>query len=198
MDERRTTVAGTRRRGAELEDAIHRAVLDQLDAHGYAGITFEGVAAAAGTSKPVLYRRWPTKAELVFAALRTMIRQIVLAVPDTGTLSGDLSAALGAVRDHLDTFDRRTLLGLIAEVDERTADALRQMLFDVGARVVTPITQRAAERGELADMSLPDWLLAVPFDLARHDLLITGALPDERIEAIVTAVALPAWQNWAG
>ncbi|MGV0599856.1 helix-turn-helix domain-containing protein, partial [Mycolicibacterium pulveris] len=54
-----------RRRGEELDGAIRTAVLRLLAEHGPAGVTMEAVAAAARTSKPVLYRRWPDAATLL-------------------------------------------------------------------------------------------------------------------------------------
>ena len=54
-----------RRRGEELDAAIRGAVLDVLVEHGPGGVTMEAVAAAAGTSKPVLYRRWPDRASML-------------------------------------------------------------------------------------------------------------------------------------
>jgi AcrR family transcriptional regulator len=47
----------TRRRGAELEQAILDAAWEQLIAEGYEHFTIDTVAARARTSKPVLYRR---------------------------------------------------------------------------------------------------------------------------------------------
>ncbi|HEV8371711.1 MAG TPA: hypothetical protein VGR68_00790, partial [Actinomycetota bacterium] len=41
----------TRRRGQTLEQAIFDAVIDQLQAVGYTGLTMEGVAACAQTGK---------------------------------------------------------------------------------------------------------------------------------------------------
>ncbi|MFD7947322.1 helix-turn-helix domain-containing protein, partial [Streptomyces sp. NPDC059744] len=58
-----------RRRGAELETALLDAAWDELIAMGFEELTYEAVAARAGTSRAVLYRRWPTKRELVLAAL---------------------------------------------------------------------------------------------------------------------------------
>jgi AcrR family transcriptional regulator len=58
-------IARQRKRGAELEDAIHDAVFAELAAVGYAGFTVEAVAARAKTGKASIYRRWGTKQDLV-------------------------------------------------------------------------------------------------------------------------------------
>src|SRR5580704_17603611 len=60
----------TRRRGEALETALLDAAWEELQAVGYAGLTTEAVADRAGTSRAVIYRRWPKRAELVIAALR--------------------------------------------------------------------------------------------------------------------------------
>ncbi|HKB49683.1 MAG TPA: helix-turn-helix domain-containing protein, partial [Ktedonobacterales bacterium] len=61
---------GPRRRGATLERAILHATWEELVAVGYANLTMERVAAHAGTSRAVLYRRWRSRPELVLAAIR--------------------------------------------------------------------------------------------------------------------------------
>src|SRR5262249_55546407 len=57
-----------RRRGEALEGAIYDAVVDELAEIGYAAFTIESVAARAHTGKASIYRRWPTKQDLVVAA----------------------------------------------------------------------------------------------------------------------------------
>jgi AcrR family transcriptional regulator len=61
------TVAATT---AALDAALLEAAWDELGEVGYPGFTLDGVAARAGTSRPVLARRWPNRAELVIAAMR--------------------------------------------------------------------------------------------------------------------------------
>jgi AcrR family transcriptional regulator len=58
-----------RRRGAALEHAILDAALTELSEVGYGMFSVEGVAARATTGKASIYRRWPTKQELVTDAL---------------------------------------------------------------------------------------------------------------------------------
>ena len=60
----------TRRRGPELENALLEAAYAELVEGGLAAFTLDGVASRAHTSRPVLYRRWATREELVIAAIR--------------------------------------------------------------------------------------------------------------------------------
>jgi AcrR family transcriptional regulator len=82
-------------RDAETIDAA----LEVLAEVGYAGLTMDAVAARAKAGKATVYRRWPSKAELVVEAITRMNRtQVDLEQPlDTGTLRGDL---LGLYKPH--------------------------------------------------------------------------------------------------
>ena len=71
------------------ETELLAVTLQLLQQHGYDRLTLDAVAATARASKATVYRRWPTKAELVLAAFIEGIRQVAVA-PDTGTLRGDL------------------------------------------------------------------------------------------------------------
>ena len=70
-------VLSRRRRGAELEDAICRAAFAELAESGYGDFTIESVAARAQTGKASIYRRWPTKDELLLDAFTRGIEQPV-------------------------------------------------------------------------------------------------------------------------
>ncbi|MBN9620372.1 MAG: TetR/AcrR family transcriptional regulator, partial [Actinobacteria bacterium] len=63
-----TTTTG-RRRGAELEDAIRAAAYAELSEVGYTAFSVEAVAARARTGKASIYRRWPTKQDLLVDTL---------------------------------------------------------------------------------------------------------------------------------
>src|SRR4051795_887806 len=82
----------TRRRGPALLGAIHTAVLDELADFGYAGLSIERVAERARTGKASIYRRWPTRLDLVLDTLDHTL-------PDPGEVSdsGDVRSDLLAV-----------------------------------------------------------------------------------------------------
>src|ERR1700753_2752972 len=63
--------------------------LQLLQEHGYDGLTVDAVASAARASKSTVYRRWPSKADLVWAAFTEGVRQIAVP-PNSGTLRDDL------------------------------------------------------------------------------------------------------------
>src|SRR3954451_561491 len=97
-------LGATRRRGVDLETAILDATLDILAEHGMAGLTMEGVAAAAHTGKASVYRRWPSKEDLLVDAMTRACPPIPES-PDTGSLREDLLVQL---RIMLETINSRS------------------------------------------------------------------------------------------
>ena len=81
-----------RPRCPKTEEAILRAAQNQLATEGYARMSVESIAAEAGTTKPTIYRRWPTKADLAVEALARL--QAAELPEPTGSLRTDLIAAL--------------------------------------------------------------------------------------------------------
>lgn len=185
---------GRRRRGDELEDALLDAAWQELQANGYAGLTYDAVAARAQTSKPVLYRRWPTKADLVVAAMTHAGLFERRELPDTGSLREDVLASL---RDFNDArADFITAIGLyLASIASDTglspADLRARLLGDRRSGG-TVFLERAVGRGEVPDRAYPPGLVSLPFDLFRHDLTMTLArVPERRILEIVDDLWLP-------
>lgn len=86
--------ASPRRRGAALERAILDAALEQLSTVGWNGLTMEGVAAGAQTGKAAVYRRWPSKEDLVADALRAGLPNFASA-PDLGVCAKICSSCAG-------------------------------------------------------------------------------------------------------
>ncbi|GAA3598411.1 TetR/AcrR family transcriptional regulator [Nonomuraea rosea] len=183
----------SRRRGSALEDAILDAAWDVLVEHGYHGFTYEAVAARAGTSRPVLYRRWQQRDELLLATLTRFWQPI--AVPDTGSLRDDAIGFLhNANADRAGTITLMSVQLVDYFRDTGTSfSELRDTLVPPGqASPFEMIVARAVERGELPDVPRSSRMVNLPFDLLRHDMLTTmRAVPAESIGEIVDDVWLP-------
>jgi AcrR family transcriptional regulator len=184
-----------RRRGAVLEDAILQAAWEVLADHGYPGFTYEAVAARAGTSRPVLYRRWPKREDLLLAAITRFWRSRPIEVPDTGNLRDD---ALGYLRNAA-AGRSHWIASISAQLMEYFRDSgstfseLRDIVRVPGRQTgFEVIAARAVARGELADVPRPARVLNLPFDLLRHDIIMTmGASTDESLVEIIDDVWLP-------
>jgi AcrR family transcriptional regulator len=185
----------TRRRGDALEAAILEAAWAELAEVGYPRLTMEAVAARARTSKPVIYRRWPTRAEVVLAAMRHNLPPLVAHI-DTGSLRTDLIALLDQVAHRFDGVPNDTVPGLLAETFGNPAvmASLRSQIAATDVRgFMAGMLGRAVERGELPTTEISSRLARLPFDLMRNEVLIHGtAVTVEVIEEIVDEVVLPA------
>jgi AcrR family transcriptional regulator len=183
-----------RRRGQELENALLDAAWDELADVGFGSLTMESVAARAKTGVAVLYRRWPNKSELVLAAIEHYRRTRPVEVPDTGSLRGDLLALLNGFSDGRSSFTTvmtAAFAGLLRDSDLTPAEVRGRLIQD---RPLSdqPIYRRAHDRGDLDLDHIPAAVLSMPFDLMRHDLLMTlRPVPPERITSIVDDLFLP-------
>jgi AcrR family transcriptional regulator len=183
-----------RRRGPELEDALLDAAWQELQEQGYSGTTYDAVAARAGTSKPVLYRRWPGKADLVVAAMHHAGLFVRRALPDTGSLRDDVITSLrdfNASRAAFITAISVYMANIASDTGLSPAD-LRDRLLGERAGSGRLLLDRAVARGEVPDRQRSDGLVTMPFDLFRHDLMLTLApVPERRILEIVDDLWLP-------
>ncbi|MDA3644700.1 TetR/AcrR family transcriptional regulator [Saccharopolyspora indica] len=181
-----------RRRGDELTAAIFAATLTELAETGYAGLTMERVAERAKTGKASLYRRWPSRMELVLAAVYSTWPE-PSEVVDTGTLRGDLLAMLRRSAEVLAGPVGEAMRGLLGDVlsDRDRTVQLRQLSQARGRRTIEEIVRRAAERGEV-NPPIPAPRLEVGQAMIRQHFLFNGTpIPDEVIVEIVDDVLLP-------
>jgi AcrR family transcriptional regulator len=182
-----------RRRGDELDGAIRAAVLGLLAEHGPSGVTMEAVAAAAQTSKPVLYRRWPDRGALL---RDTLLRIATAAIPheDSGSYRSDMLAILrgwAKLFTGPEAAVLRAAIGAAAHDPELTA-AFQQDVIGWRKKEMAALLARGIERGDVR----PD----VPVEIARelgqsvlwHRLLITGdPIDDDLVVQLVDEVLVP-------
>lgn len=182
-----------RRRGKVLDMAIFQAVLDQLAESGYAGLTMEGIAERARASKASLYRRWPSRIELVMDAVYHYLPDPSSA-PETGSLRGDLLTVLRNTAELLTGPAGAALRGVLSEVlsDATRAEQARRHWQGAGVKVMREIVRRAAERGEIEHAAVTPRRLEAGQALLRQHFLFNGVpIPDEVIVGIVDEVLLP-------
>ncbi|GAA0250235.1 TetR/AcrR family transcriptional regulator [Cryptosporangium japonicum] len=186
-------MSGSRRRGAALETAIVDAVLRVVVRNGVPAVTMEAVAAEAGTSKPVLYRRWPDRGALLRHAL---LRQATRSVPvaDTGSYRGDMLAVLRGWAALFTGPEGPAVAAIVRAMadDPQLADAFRDGVIGWRKSEMATLLERGIARGDVR----PD----VPVDLLRelgqsvlwHRFLITGdPLDDDVLVRIVDEVLVP-------
>jgi len=184
------TEARTRRRDDVLMGAIQAATLSELTDHGYAGVSFEGVARRAQTSKPVLYRRYRSRAEMVLDAIsQSAARQVVS--PHTGSLRMDLIKVLEQVDQQFSRFSPGVYRGLIGESDDSLLDDALNAVGAINSQTMRTILDVASARGELGPSPLPERVVLLPIALLRHELLFAQPSHSRAIADIVDQVYLP-------
>lgn len=182
-----------RRRGVALDEAILQATLDELDDVGYQRLTIDSVAARAGTSKPVIYRRWPHKASLVLAAIRW--RQPAVSeskLPDTGTVRGDVVIVLGWMTERLQEVGMETLTGLLAEYGTNIPVDMRREMYERLVSIMLDILRQGVKRGEVRSDCVTPRIAGFPIAVLRHDVVINQkAITDQDIQEVVDTLFLP-------
>ena len=183
-----------RRRGAELEGALLDAAWAELDANGYSGLTMEAVAARAGTSRPVIARRWPDRSSLALAAIRHRFETEPIVIPDTGSLREDLLDLLRQVNETRSVLVAPIFLrfsGLMSDAEGGLA-GLREQLVGRRTSTMALFLERARERGEIGPGEVPPLVQELPIMLLRHELFMRLApADDETIVSIVDDAFLP-------
>jgi|SRR5947209_6374045 len=183
-----------RRRGAALEKALLDAAWEELTANGYARFTMDAVVRRAGTSPPVLYRRWSDRDELARAAIVHILRESRLDIPDTGSLREDvltLMRKINATRVQLVTVMSAQLTSYYRETGT-SPSALTDPVATERKEAVDVLFDRAVDRREIDPERLTERIKSLPFDLLRHEFLTTFApAPDHILEEIVDTIFLP-------
>lgn len=187
-------MAGERRRGADLEKALLEAAWIELTTSGYSGLTMEAVAERAGTSRPVLARRWHGKAPLAIAAIRQHISHYPLDVADRGDVRTELLEFLERASQRAKGIAATLFLftsEYFSDIGSNPA-SLHSMLMRGEQEVETQILTRGVARGEVdGDKLVPpvSTLLGVLF---RHHVIMNFAAPSEMLRiAWVDSIFLP-------
>jgi AcrR family transcriptional regulator len=132
-------------------DAVVKATYEELAEVGYGGLSIEAVASRAGVNKTTVYRRWPTKADLVTEAILSFARHRAAPMPNRGSLRADLIELGRLTLAFARSVEGRAFLrlfffeGRISDLSH-LEDFFRARRETSGPKIVF---ERALERGEL-------------------------------------------------
>ncbi|WP_067463622.1 TetR/AcrR family transcriptional regulator [Actinomadura macra] len=179
-----------RRRGEALRRAILDAVIEQLGTEGYARLSTNKVAAAAGTGKAALYRRWRNKDELVRDALRDLLPAPPEILPETPLREG-LVALLGYLNQAM--YDSRGApFQAVAAAGADQTSGLRELFHEA---VAGPCERRIAElirrHGGVTATDVSVVAAAGPAMIVYHCVSGQAKSTEQQIEAIVDDLLLP-------
>jgi AcrR family transcriptional regulator len=173
--------------------------LQLLQEHGYDGLTVDAVASSARASKATVYRRWPSKAELVLAAFTEGVRQVAVP-PNTGTLRGDLLQLGEICREQIGPH-ASTIRAVLVEASRHPQlnDALQHQFLDQRKALTRHVLQEAVRRGEIAEAAISDEL----WDLLPGYLIFRSIMPDRpptrrTVQALVDDFIIPGLTRHLG
>jgi AcrR family transcriptional regulator len=187
--------ASSRRRGAVLERAILDAALEQLGTVGWNGLTMEGVAAGAQTGKAAVYRRWPSKEDLVADALRAGLPRLD-AVPDLGSVREDLVVLCRKARDAMFSRSGFAVRSVIHECDPTQVERFHALIFEgvvePTVKVLHEVISRGIERGEVRPGAANGYVLdAIPAMMMYRSKMCTSEWNDRDLEEMIDQLMLP-------
>jgi AcrR family transcriptional regulator len=180
----------------EREHRILTVAVELLSEVGFDRLTFDAMAARAGVSKTTLYRRWPTKHELVIDAVRRRAG-FSFTVPDQGSFRADVLEALRLVGNWLRR-DGAMLRNLVdagrrdADLREATERQLAQPLDGMWEQVI----DRAHGRGEVRSGVDLSWLNELAQGVLINRILVADVpVTDAYLERLTDEVLLPAFAH---
>jgi len=144
-----------RPRDESVDTEVVSAVLNVLGSRGYSAVTIDGIARKVSRARTTIYRRWPSKRHLVAYAVVSEMGENPAA--DTGSLLGDLEAAVETLLNAFGGPLGQALPGLVADMaeDEDLAETIRREVLAARRRSMREAFARAQARGECrADLDL--------------------------------------------
>ena len=186
-----------RGRGRPTDPDLERRILDaarhRLATSGYSRMTVADVAADAGVTRPTVYKRWPSKAELVTAALRYSVVSEEVARRGVADLPAR-EAIVAVLRAMSDVVARPEGIGLIGSVlveDRHTPgllDQVRQHLVEPGHRQLVTVLERAQRDGLIRPDADLDSIVTMLYGAVLVEYLRHGAIDDAVIDRLLAAV----------
>jgi AcrR family transcriptional regulator len=155
-----------RPRDERIDTEVVSAVLNALKEGGYQAVTIDGIARRVGRARTSIYRRWPSKRNLVAYAVVSEMGDDP--APDTGGIRGDLEAAVGTLLKAFAGPLGQALAGLVADMAQDTdlAATIRREVLAARRYSMSEALERARKRGEARaglDIELVLDMLTGPF-----------------------------------
>ncbi|MER6098185.1 TetR/AcrR family transcriptional regulator [Streptomyces sp. NPDC001728] len=191
----RPTGVSLRRRGPVLERAILEAALEQLSSVGWNGLTMEGVAVGAQTGKAAVYRRWPSKEDLVADALQAGLPALGEA-PDLGSVREDLYELCRRVRDVMYSKPGFALRAVLHECDAESAERFHELIVagvtEPSARLFRDVVKQGIARGEVRADANDDLVLdVIPAMMMYRSKVCASEWSDGEIADLIDRIMVP-------
>jgi AcrR family transcriptional regulator len=183
----------------ERETELLAITLELLQEHGYDRLSVEAVATKAKASKATMYRRWPSKADLVLAAFIQGTRDTAIP-PRTGSLRGDL-LEIGRATCQQSKQHMRTMRAVLNEMSHNPGlqDAMQEKFVLQRKMVIDGVLAEAVERGEIDASAINEEIFdLLPGYLVFRSLVSDRPPTEDTVRAVVDGVLLPSLMGTRG
>lgn len=177
--------------GPRKAEEIFAATLKLLTEKGYDSLAIESVAAESGVNKTTIYRWWPSKDALLAATL-VASQPLAFAVPDTGSLRGDLLGLARGIAGLLTDDRTASIVAAVFSAAPRRPELgqVAQAFFADRLARERPIFQRAIERGELPPTADPKAIMdmlagSIWFRLRLRGEIVTPEHLDQTVDIVL-------------
>lgn len=190
-----------RPRDASIDARSTEAVIQLLGTLPYSALTLDGVAAAAGTSKPALRRRWKSLPGVIVHTFISVLG--TTPTPDTGCVHCDLVTGISNLAEAFESSPiTRALPGLLSDLEKDPELRQRFLLdyFEARRATTRAVLERAVESGDIRpgiDMDLTLDLLAAPLYYRAFfgHQPIDAVLAERTVLSVLNGVATVEWQR---
>lgn len=185
---RRTGSIRSGGRAARVVENVLRTTAEELGRKGYAPLRVEDVAERSGVNKTTIYRRWPTKAELLAATVRHVAA--LPPTPDTGSLREDLLTLLRHSAQSMRSPIKRGIVRMFhLERADPEVDRIVRALRAEALRSRVCLVERAIERGEVPRGAPSELIVELVFAPVLSRLVTHGEpVDDDFLVAVVDLV----------
>ncbi|GAA0232951.1 TetR/AcrR family transcriptional regulator [Cryptosporangium japonicum] len=186
-----------RKRDHTRDPEILDATLDVLAETGYDGMTLDQVATRAKAGKATLYRRWSSKSDLVIDAVACMKKENLApeALPDTGTLRGDLLAMIKPPSIQDAERKLKIMSGVVSMISKQPElrEAIQAVMVEPRAAANRFLLRRAVDRGEIRPDCDVETLALVSASMVFYRTMIQQ-IPVDRdfLVSVIDEILLPA------
>jgi len=159
-------------RGAGVVRRVLEATREELAGVGYRALRVEDVAVRAKVHKTTVYRRWPTKRDLVHDAMVDLVDPLA-DLTDMGSFRADLLTLVRQMSRFMASIEGQSVIRmLMAESSDPEVASISESLRTRKDGPVRDMFARAIARGELRPNVDPELLKAVLMGAVHNRLFI--------------------------
>ncbi len=178
-----------RPRDPGIAEAVIQATQTQLASSGYHRMSIDTIAAAAGTTKATIYKRWASKADLATAAVSALIEEEE--PPNTGSAWGDLVAYLETLRHRIEHNRGMGIIGALVAEQTHTPELLdlfRERVLLPRRALIRRVLEKAASQGDINEDVDVDIAVSMLIGSYYAEYITGREIPDGWVEHTVNIV----------